>query len=131
MSRAKEGSAPGGDAPQLTNDDSTAPLPNAVAPRGVSLYVGDLFAATKGLVHAHYELWAMLQRHTMNAEIAEAIEEMAIATGELVDLAKFVQDRLRGIDWHDRPELHAGWSGGPQRPPLSPCPHLSLWFVAV
>ena len=77
----------------------------ATPPRGTSLYVGDLFSAGKGLVHAEFELSAC-QRYETDPEIAAAIEEMAVATGELVALFKWVQGRLIHIDWHDRPQLH-------------------------
>ena len=75
-----------------------------VEPFGVSLYVGDLFDAGKGLVRAEYELWAC-QRFSMDPPIAAAIADAAVAAGELVNLIKWVQDELRGISWHDRPEL--------------------------
>lgn len=73
--------------------------------RGYELYVGDLYAAGKGLVKAEFELHA-LQRYHTDPELAAAVTEMAVATSELVALYKWVQGRLIRIDWNERPQLH-------------------------
>ena len=69
---------------------------------GSSLYVGDLHMALRSLVRAEFELYA-LQRYRMDPDIEAAIEEMATAVTGLVDLGKWTQNRLRGIDWPERP----------------------------
>ncbi len=106
MRRAKKGSAAKGDAPQLTDVESNAPVASTPeSPAGYELYVGDVLHALKGLVRAEFELHA-LQRYNMNPEIATAVAEMAATTSELVALLKWTQNRLRGIDWNERPQLH-------------------------
>ena len=106
MRRAKKGSAAKGDAPQLTDVESNAPVASTPEPpAGYELYVGDVFQALKGLVRAEFELYA-LQRYGMADEVAAAVAEMAAATSEIVALLKWTQNRLRCIDLNDRPELH-------------------------
>ena len=69
---------------------------------GSSLYVGDLHMALRSLVRAEFELYA-LERYRMDPDIAAAIEEMAETVTGLVELGKWTQNRLRGIDWPERP----------------------------
>jgi hypothetical protein len=107
MRRAKE------DAPLATEEDA----PNNWSPRGADmtaartpprrgyeLYVDDLFAAGMGLVKAAFELDTM-SRYEMADEVAAAVAEMAATTSELVALLKWTQDRLRRIDWNQRPQV--------------------------
>ena len=66
------------------------------------LYVGDLFAVLKALVRAELEAHA-LTRYEMDPEIADAVAELAAGITRQADLAKWVQNQVRGIDWHERP----------------------------
>ncbi len=69
---------------------------------GSGLYVGDLTAALRSMVRCEFELYA-LQRHSMDPDVAAAIDEMAAAATALLDLGKWTQNRLRGVDWVERP----------------------------
>ncbi len=70
--------------------------------RGASLYVGDLVWVLRGLVRAEFEAHA-LTRYEMTPEIDESVAELAAGITRQVDLAKWIQNRLRGIDWVERP----------------------------
>ncbi len=76
--------------------------PMPIGELGSSLYVGDLHMALRSLVRAEFELYA-LQRYKMTPEIEDAIDEMAAAVTAVMDLGKWTQNRLRGIDWVERP----------------------------
>ena len=80
----------------------TTVSPMHLGEMGSSLYVGDLHMALRSLVRAEFELYA-LERYRMDPDIAAAIEEMAQTVTALVDLGKWTQNRLRGIDWPERP----------------------------
>ena len=84
---------------------STTPAPRTtIGEWGSSLYVGDLTMALRSLVRAEFELYA-LQRYAMDPDIAAAIDEMTGAATALMDLGKWTQNRLRGIDWPERPTV--------------------------
>ena len=70
--------------------------------RGAGLYVGDLVWVLRGLVRAGFEAHA-LTRHEMTPEIAASVDELAAGITRQLDLAKWIQNRLRGIDWVERP----------------------------
>lgn len=72
--------------------------------QGSPLYVGDLYRGLRALVQAHFEFGA-LTRHDAPAHIAEAVYDVAVGAGYLLDTGKWVQDQLSGIDWRPRPEL--------------------------
>ena len=94
--------SPGG---VLGRHSTTAAAPRTtIGEWGSSLYVGDLHMALRSLVRAEFELYA-LQRYAMDPEIAAAIDEMTVAATALMDLEKWTQNRLRGIDWVDRPAV--------------------------
>ena len=71
-------------------------------PRGTGLYVGDLFSMTKALVHAEFEAFALL-RYEAKPEYIDALEDLALQIAYSVELAKWIQNGLRGIDWRERP----------------------------
>ena len=69
---------------------------------GSSLYIGDLTRMLRGLSRAEFEAYA-LGRYAAEPEVAVAIAELADGITRLMDLGKWTQNRLRGIDWADRP----------------------------
>jgi hypothetical protein len=94
--------SPGG---VLERHSTTAAAPRTIIGEwGSSLYVGDLTMALRSLVRAEFELYA-LQRYAMAPDIAAAVEEMTVAATALLDLGKWTQNRLRGIDWVERPAV--------------------------
>ena len=94
--------SPGG-VPGRHNTTAAAPR-TTIDEWGSGLYVGDLHMALRSLVRAEFELYA-LQRYAMAPEIAAAVEEMTVAASALLDLGKWTQNRLRGIDWVERPAV--------------------------
>ncbi len=82
---------------------TTQPLAARVAglyPSG--LYLGDIVPVLRVLVKAEFEAYT-LQHYNTDPELEDAIAELAAGATQLVDVGKWVQARIWGFDWYQRP----------------------------
>lgn len=68
-----------------------------------ALYLGNVVPMLRALVKADFESQALL--HNAKPELAEALRQISNGTSTLVDIAKWVQLQLAGIDWRERPDV--------------------------
>jgi hypothetical protein len=80
----------------------TEPIRTPLAARVTDLYLGDIVPVLRAVVRAEFEA-ASLQRYNTDPELADAIAELAAGAAHLVDVGKWVQARLWGFEWYQRP----------------------------
>lgn len=69
-----------------------------------ALYLGDLVPMLRAPVKADFES-QVLMLHNTKPELAGALRQISDGTSTLVDIAKWVQLQLWGIDWYERPDV--------------------------